>query len=371
MPDSRQVIGCENAHGGTKKRMSAKLKVGIIGVGGIARTHMPGWRESEHTEVVAGSDIREDILQRWGQEHGIERLTVNSEELIADPNIDIIDICTPNAYHAPLAIAALDAGKHVICEKPLAPTPAAIKDMIAARDRSGKMLMTAQHFRFKGTSKAMKAEIEAGTLGDIYHARSWMLRRAAIPTGLGFLLKEHSGGGACIDIGVHILDLTLWFMGNPEPVAVTGVAKTELAHMDGAFSIWGGATVPKEMNVEEFASAFVRFSNGATLLLEVSWMLHHDIQGEDMQMWLCGKKGGSHWPKCEVYQTSNALKQQYNRALQLTKDTREAHAQECIEFAQAIVDGAPSPVPAEQSLQVMTILDAIYRSQETGGEIRL
>jgi predicted dehydrogenase len=351
--------------------MSKTLKVGVIGVGGIARTHMPGWEASEHTEVVAGSDISEAALATWGERFGVARLGTDPAELLSDPDIDIIDICTPNNYHAPLAIAALDAGKHVICEKPLAPTPAQIRDMISARDRSGKMLMTAQHFRFRGTSKAMKAEIETGTLGEIYHARSWMLRRAAAPTRPGFIMKAHSSGGPCIDIGVHILDLTLWFLGNPEPVAVTGVARAELAHQEGAFSIWGGP-IPPEFDVEDFAAAFVRFENGATLILEVSWLLHHaSDRAEDMQMWLYGTGGGSHWPTCEIYETNYATQQQYNRALQITHDALEAHAQECVEFAQAIIDGVPSPVPAEQSLQVMAILDGVYRSQNVGGEVRL
>ena len=161
----------------------AKLRVGVVGVGGIARTHMPGWAASEHAEVVAGSDVNGDVLKRWGQEHGVGKLHTNPEALFSDSDIDIIDVCTPNMYHAPLSIAAMEAGKHVICEKPLAPTPDDIRDMIAARDKSGKTLMTAQHFRYKGSSKAMKAEIDTGALGDIYHARSWMLRRAAAPTG--------------------------------------------------------------------------------------------------------------------------------------------------------------------------------------------
>ena len=217
----------------------------------------------------------------------------------------------------------------------------------------------------------MKAEIESGTLGDVYHARSWMLRRAAAPTRPGFIMKQHSSGGPCIDIGVHILDLTLWFMGNPKPIAVTGVARAELAHLPGAFSIWGGA-IPPEFDVEDFAAAFVRFENGATLVLEVSWLLHHDNpNGEDMQMWLYGTRAGSHWPKCEFYETNYATRQQYNRQLKLTADQLEPHAQECVEFAQAIIDGAPSPVPAEQSLQVMTILDGIYRSQRSGHEVTL
>jgi len=346
------------------------LKVGVIGVGGIARTHMPGWEASPHAEVVAGSDISEAALQAWGSKWGVTRLVTDSAELIDDPGLDIIDVCTPNNYHAPLSIAALNAGKHVICEKPLAPTPAAIQEMIAARDASGKLLMTAQHFRFRGSSKAMKAEIDGGALGDIYHARSWLLRRAAAPTRPGFILKEHSSGGPCIDIGVHILDLTLWLMGNPKPAAVTGVARAEIAHQPGAFSVWGGS-IPTEFDVEDFAAAFVRFENGATLVLEVSWLLHHDTQGEDMQMWLYGTKGGSHWPKCEIYTSNYQTQQLYNRSLQITHDALEPHAQECVEFAQAVVDGAPSPVPAEQSLQVMTILDGIYRSQQAGGEIQL
>jgi predicted dehydrogenase len=115
----------------------------------------------------------------------------------------------------------------------------------------------------------------------------------------------------------------------------------------------------------------VRFENGATLVLEVSWLLHHDTVGEDMQMWLYGTEGGCHWPKCEVYTTNYDTSQHYNSELMRTRDTLEAHALECVEFAQAIVDGAPSPVPAEQSLQVMTILDGVYRSQQVGGEVQL
>ncbi len=349
--------------------MPSTLKVAVIGVGGIAKVHMPGWKESPYTEVVAGSDVNEEILKKWGEEHGIKQLTADPEELFSDPDIDIIDVCTPNNYHAPLAVAALNAGKHVICEKPLAPTPAAIQEMIAARDRSGKMLMTAQHFRFSGTAKALKAEVDAGALGEVYHARGWMLRRAALPTRSSFTLKQHSGGGACIDIGVHILDLTLWLMGNPEPATVSGVTRTKLATQKGAFGIWG--EIPAEIDVEEFAAAFVRFENGATLVLEISWMLHHNTTGEDMQVWLYGTKGGGHWPSCEIYQTNYATRQQYNTALKLTQSKVEPHALECMAFAEAIVNGAPSPVPAEQSLQVIRILDAVYRSQETGGEIRL
>ena len=349
----------------------SKLKVAVVGVGGIARVHMPGWEASEHAEVVAGYDVSPDFLKIWGASHGVDQLYDNYEELLANKEIDIVDICVPNMYHSALTVAALDAGKHVLCEKPLGPTPESIVPMIEARDRSGKMLMTAQHFRFKGMSRALKAEIDAGALGDVYHARSWMLRRGYIPARPGFMYKKNSGGGACIDIGVHILDLTLWMMGNPTPVAVSGVAKATLGRQEGAFSIWGNAPVPRDMDVEDFAAAFVRFENGATLILEVSWLLHHDTDYEDMQMWLYGTNGGAHWPKGELLSTNYETHQFYNTDIMLNKDPMEPHALECVEFAQAIVDGAESPVPAEQSLQVMSILDGIYRSQAQGREVEI
>lgn len=352
--------------------MSTKLKVGVVGVGGIARTHMPGWHASEHAEVIAGSDIVEPALREWGMMHGVDRLHTDFSELLRDPDIDIVDVCTPNMYHAPLAIAALEAGKHVLCEKPLAPTPAEIRAMQEARDKAGKLLMTAQHFRFRGLSKAMKREIDTNALGNIYHGRSWMLRRNGFVPSPTFVEKRHSGGGPCIDIGVHVLDLTLWLMGNPEPVAVSGVAGAPLAHLPGQFPAWRPeASLPEIWDVEDYAVAMVRFETGATLILETSWLLHHDIDGEDMQIWLYGDRGGCHYPTGKFLSSNYETRQMYNRVLKITRDALEPHAQECVEFAQAIAEGGPSPVPAEHSLQVLKILDGIYRSQEAGREISL
>jgi predicted dehydrogenase len=351
--------------------MAKQFKVGVIGTGGISRTHMPGWAASPHAEVVAGADVDPAILAEWGELYGIANVTNDPAALLLDPEIDIIDVCTPNMYHTEFVVAALNAGKHVICEKPLAVTPDEIRQMIAARDASGKELMTAQHHRFSGVSQAVKREVDSGSLGSIYHARSWMLRRSAyIPTPT-FVYRRHAGGGAAIDIGVHILDLTLWLMGNPRPVTVSGVTRTELLKREGAFSIWHPGAVPADMDVEEFAAAFVRFDNGATLMLEVSWALHHDTPVEDMQLWLYGTEGGLRWPAAETVSTNYLTGQLYNQSLVLKEDVMESHAFECYEFARALAEGRPSPVPAEQSLQVSMILDAIYRSQEAGREIRL
>ena len=260
--------------------MSRTYKVGVIGVGGIAKTHMPGWNASGITEVVAACDIDRAAVEKFGAEWKVPDLATDAADLFRNPDIDIIDVCTPNNYHAPLSIAAMEAGKHVICEKPLAPNPAQIRDMIAARDRSGKLLMTAQHFRFRGASKAMKAEIDSGTLGDIYHARSWMLRRAAAPNRPGFIMKKHSQRRA-----VHRHRRA---HPRPDPL-VHGQSRAAFRHRRGAgragapagrlHEHLGAGRSRQEFDVEDFAAAFVRFENGATLVLEVSWLLHHDTAG--------------------------------------------------------------------------------------------
>ena len=141
------------------------LKVGVIGLGGISNTHVPGWTSSPYAEVVAGCDINPDTFPLWQEKYGVNRFCLDFMDLVNEPDIDIIDICTPNMFHAPMAIAALNAGKDVICEKPLAPTPAEICSMIEARDRSGKMLMTAQHFRFRAVSQGHESRDRNGFVG--------------------------------------------------------------------------------------------------------------------------------------------------------------------------------------------------------------
>jgi predicted dehydrogenase len=347
-----------------------KLNVGIIGLGGIANTHVPGWRASTYTELVAGSDVNTKMFPTWKSKHSLEKFYEDPLDLIHDPEIDIIDICSPNMYHMEQTNASLNAGKHVICEKPLAPTPEEIRQMIAARDRSGKLLMTAQHFRFHGNAQALKKEIDTGVLGNIYHTRAWWLRRGGLPVAPTFTQKKHSGGGPCIDIGVHVLDLALWLIGHPKPIAVSGVARTALAHHEGAFSSWGRSPVPKDMDVEDFAAALIRFKDGASLILEVSWLLHHK-QSEEARLWIYGTEAGCEWPSAEIFETNYQTRQMYNRNLVLTQDTMEPHALECVEFARAIVEGLPSPVPPEQSLYVLAILDGIYRSQQSQSEVQI
>jgi predicted dehydrogenase len=184
------------------------------------------------------------------------------------------------------------------------------------------------------------------------------------------IYKSQAFAGVAIDLGVHVIDLALWLMGNPQPVSVSGVARSEIAAQQGAFSNWGG-DIPDDFDVDEFAAGFVRFENGATLIIEVSWLLNHNTDQDDVQTWLYGTRAGAHWPSCELFETNNILKQHYDRTIKKIEDKIRPHYLECVEFAEAIINGGPSPVPAEQSLQVGQILEALYQSQAAGREVEI
>jgi len=347
------------------------MKVGLIGVGGIMRSHMPGWSASPHAEAVVAADLNGEVAKSFADEHGLLRWTEDADSVINDPDIDIIDLCTPTNHHTKLVIAALEAGKHVICEKPLAPKPGEIEQIIEARDKAGKLVMTAMNQRYDPAHLAMKREVEAGKLGDIYYGRAWWHRRNQLPVRPGFVYKKNSAGGPCIDIGVHILDLAMWYMDHPTPVTVSGVAGKHVAGVEGAFSDWGG-DVPMDMDVEDFAVGFVRFDNGATLTLEVSWLMHH--RANESALWLYGTHGGAEVHEKMLYTSDNALRQRYDtRITKFDPPFADVNAQgaKCCDFAKAIAEGRPSPVPPEEALNVMAILDGLYQSHDTGQEVKL
>lgn len=213
-----------------KEEEAKKGKVGFIGTGGIDRiAHLPGWKKLENVEVVAVSDIREDIAKAFAKEFNIPHVFKDYNKMLEMDELDIIDICTPNTGHAPAAIASFKAGKHVICEKPLAVNPQEVEEMISASKKAGKKLMAAQNHRFCPECQIIKKMIMDGELGEIYYARAQALRRRLLPVSETFIKKKISGGGPCLDIGVHILDLTYWLMGCPKVKSVTGVALTKLA----------------------------------------------------------------------------------------------------------------------------------------------
>ncbi len=345
---------------------SDTVRVVLIGTGGIGEYHLELWRETPGAELVGVYDAAAQVAAEVAARFGVERVYSSLEEALGDPAADAVDICTPNRSHTPLVIAALEAGKHCLCEKPLAATAGEIEQMIAARDRSGRLLMTAQHMRFEQRSAALKRLIDAGQLGRIYYTRAWWLRRRMAPTSPGLLTKEQAAHGPGLDLGVHMLDLAMHFMGHPEPVSVTGVAVQELARQKDVANQWG-AYRPEDFEVEDFAAGLVRFEDGAALSLEVSWLLNMSAP-EVCRVCLHGTAGGARWPDLQLNRVEAGLLLD----TQVASDTGgDGHRNELAAFRDAVRAGGPSPVPAEQSLRVARIIEGLYASADAGCEVRL
>jgi predicted dehydrogenase len=346
---------------------SRKLRVGVIGAGGISRVHCEGWQKLSDCRLAAVTDIDVKAAEGRAEQFGMA-VEPTAARLLKRKDIDAVDICTPNRFHRKYTVAALNAGKHVLCEKPLALTPRDVDAMIAAAKKNRRKLMCAQHQRFSANTRALKDYLDRHPLGEIYFVRAWMLRRRLLPGRPGFIYKAQSGGGPCIDIGVHILDLALHLMDNFEPVSVFGVAMTKLAKRPDAWSEWGQDYDRKGLDVEDFAAGMVRFANGAALNLECSWMLNMGPRSEG-RIDLFGTEAGAKWPDCEIY--THTSRDFVNTKIEVRGTNEGAHHAEIREFAEAVIGGRPVPVPPEQSRAVMAILDALYRSQKTGRQVKV
>ncbi len=345
--------------------MPQPLRVVVIGTGGIGKYHIRTWQAQPEVEVIGVYDREEAVATRVAEEFKVDRVYRSLADAVGDA-ADVVDICTPNMFHAEGTIAALNAGKHVLCEKPLAPRAADIRAMIAARDRAGRLLMTCQHMRFEQRTRALRRVIGAGRLGDVYYARAWWLRRRGAPTTPGFLTRAQAGFGPGMDLGVHVLDLAMHLMGGPRPVSVSGVAPCALAHRPDACNQWGSFRAA-DYEVEDFAAGFVRFEGGAALSLEVSWLLNM-VEPESYHVALHGTEGGVRWPELKLAHVQDGLLVDSQIASETGTD---GHRYALAAFAEAVRTGGPSPVPAEESLTVARILEGLYESAASGREVRL
>jgi predicted dehydrogenase len=346
---------------------SGKLRIGLVGAGGIAHyAHIPGWKKIADAELVAVADIDRARAESTANQHGIAHVFTDFNDLVK-LDLDAVDVCTPNRAHAPVTIAALNAGRHVLCEKPLATTTADVRKMGELADKKGLILMTAQHQRFGAAAQAIKRWTDAGNLGEVYHARVRAMRRAFLPTAAGFIAWELSGGGPCMDIGVHALDTCLWLMNFPTPTRATGAAKVNFAKgaiIPGAWGEWDRSL----FSVEDFAAGFIHFENGMTMVLEAAW-LGHQQEGEDVSCQIFGIKGGVKWPSAE-FATVQAGSYVHG-TLTNPKNIPSAHSEEIVAFHDAVVNGKPSPVPWTETIKVIGILEAIYASQRDGREVEV
>ena len=346
----------------------SKLRVGIAGSGGIARgPHMRGWKEcAKDCEVVACCDIDEKRARDFAAEHGVKGFYTDYREMLAKEDLDVVDICTPNAFHYPIAVASSVAGAHVICEKPFAIRPKEVEEMIAAAKKSKKLLMCAQSMRFSGAAQTFKKVLDRKVLGKVYYVRAQAIRRRFLPPAPTFTKKAISGGGPLLDIGVHVLDFSYWCMGAPKPVSVSAMAGTFMAKREDIAGMWGEWD-RKAYDVEDFAVGLIRFDNGAALTLECSFLLNMK-ERERFTAQFFGTDAGASFPEMEIYGERDRVL--YDEKIAYAPEL-SGHVEEIKSFVRSIVDGKPAAVPPEQSLAVIKMLDGLYRSADAKAEVKL
>jgi predicted dehydrogenase len=355
--------------------MSTKLKIGIIGCGGIANgKHLPSLAKLDHqVELVAFCDIIVDKAKSAADKYGMPgaRTYENYQDLLQDSSIDVIHVCTPNDSHAEITIAALESGKHVMCEKPMAKTAADARRMVETAKRTGKKLTIGYNNRFRPDSQYLKKVCSDGDLGEIYYARAHALRRRAVPTWGVFLDEEKQGGGPLIDIGTHALDLTLWMMDNYEPKVVLGTSYHKLSKKENAANAWGSWD-PQKFTVEDSAFGMITMKNGATIILESSWALN-TLQDGEAKCTLCGTEGGADMLD-GLRINGEKHSKLYMNQIQLGsagvafydgKQEKESDTEMRL-WIEAITEDKQPIVTPEQACVVSEILEAIYESAKTG-----
>ncbi|HIT90144.1 MAG TPA: Gfo/Idh/MocA family oxidoreductase, partial [Candidatus Merdenecus merdavium] len=351
-----------------------KLKIGIVGCGGIANgKHLPAIKKNGNFEIVAFCDIQEERAKKAKEEYGTQTSKVYTDytELVKQEDIEAVYVLTPNKSHSIVSVAAMKAGKHVMCEKPMAKTYADAKLMLDTAKETGKILTIGYQNRYRNDSTYLKRACSNGDLGEIYYAKAHALRRRAVPTWGVFLNEEEQGGGPLIDIGTHALDLTLWMMDNYEPESVMGSVYHKLGdqtEQGNSFGQWD----PKEFTVEDSAFGFIKMKNGATIHLESSWALN-TLEVDEAKTSLCGTKAGS-----DMKDGLRINRVQYDKQCVekpeldaggvafFDGETKKDSDVEQEVFYNAVVNGGELVVKPEQAIVVTRILEGIYESAKTG-----
>ena len=355
--------------------MTMAASLFLTGCGGIANgKHMPSLKKIKNVQMVAFCDIIEERAVKAAEEYGVEGAKVYTDykELLKDRDIEVVHVCTPNRSHAFISIDAMEAGKHVMCEKPMAKTYKEAKEMLDASERTGMKLTIGYQSRWRADSLYLKKMCEDGELGEIYYGKAIALRRRAVPTWGVFLNEYEQGGGPLIDIGTHALDLTLWMMDNYKPKMVVGTTFEKLKNQKDCGNAWGDWD-PKKFTVEDAAFGFIVMENGATIMLESSWALNIRNPKEAITM-ICGTEGGA-----DMFDGLNINFIKNGRQCILKPDLtaggvafydgdgdEDPSVLEARAWLDAVVNDHEPRTKASQALVVTQILEAIYESAKTG-----
>jgi predicted dehydrogenase len=340
------------------------IRVGIIGGGWPGQTHAKGYMAAGGFKVSAIADLIPSRREKFLSDFPGAKQFADANELLQDKEIDAVSVCLPNHLHAPVTIAALKAGKHVMCEKPPAMTAVEARKIESAANRAHKVVLYSFQRRFGGPEQACRAAIEKGYAGDVYHARGSWMRTRGIPIGTGwFIDKSRAGGGALIDLGVHLLDLGWFLLGQPKPTSAYGITHSRFAHTLGD---------GKSIDVDDAAFAMIRFEGGKSLELAASWAINQSPQQQGTACRVYGEKAA-----VEVYTPQGAvLYRNFDpkgdaKAHPLKPPKTVSHIGLMRHFKDCIA-GKTKPVPgAAEGVQLMSMIDAIYKSSESGKSVQI
>ncbi|MCQ4088529.1 Gfo/Idh/MocA family protein [Saccharibacillus sp. JS10] len=350
-----------------------KIHIGLIGCGSISDAHLQAYASHPEVKLVAVCDLNLKRAEQVASQYQIEGIYEDYHQLLADPHIHAVSICTWNNSHAEISIAALHAGKHVLCEKPLCKTVEEARSVQQAVEQTGKVLQVGYVRRHATNIEVLKRFIDAGDLGDLYYAKASLIRRLGNPGGW-FADQERSGGGPLIDIGVHVIDLCWYLMGKPKVISVSGNTYRKLGNRSQIqhYDYYQAADFDPSINtVEDMANAMIRFENGASLMVDVSFSLH--ARKDSAQIDVFGERGGAEIePKLAIAtERHNTI---VNIDPQLTTpgfDFTDSFKREIHHFVQVCQGKVENLCPVEDGVEMIRILNAIYQSAKEGREISL
>lgn len=347
-----------------------KIKVGIIGTGGISSVHIQGYKILDNVELYAACDLNEERVRNCAENHGIKHIFTDYNEMLKLEELDAVSVCTWNSVHAPATIAALRAGKHVLCEKPMAMNIKEALEMEKAAKESKKILMVGFVRRFGNDCRILKDFIDSGMMGEIYYSKATYLRRAGYPGGWFGDIKR-SGGGPLIDLGVHVIDLVRYLMGRPKASAVTGVTFNKLGARENIKDRGGYSASDKKVevfDVEDLAVAMIKFDNDSVLMVETSFSLNTKSDSGNIELF--GTNAGAKLdPKLEFYSEYNDYLVDLTPAHNTALSFQGLFEGEIAHFIDCIANGTECKSPAEDGVELMKIIDGIYESARTGGEV--
>ncbi len=347
----------------------SKIKVGIIGTGGISHFHMNGYKSvPDLCEVTAVCDIDENKVKAYAAQYGVLRYYTDYNEMMANEELDAVSVTTWNSAHCGAAVAALNGGANVICEKPMAMNAAEAKLMEATAKKNGKLLQIGFVRRYGADAEAAKDYIDSGEAGKIYFANVSYLRRNGCPGGW-FGDKSYSGGGPLIDLGVHVMDLARYLAGCPKPVAAYGVTFANIGtDADGGAKAWTTDTSGRFVrNVEDFATGFIRFDNGFVMHVAASFNLN--IKNDTGDVEIFGNKAGIKLGDPSAFFRADGTDgvidgEKYRKA----SGFNDIFTYEITHFIDCVKNGTPCRAPARDGVVLMQMIDAIYESARTGRE---